>query len=104
MTPSCRNFSRRLLDCLQRPEMQEGRWQVSEIPTAWEVNRTVDLFLATVWEEEKQPRLCLAGNYGPTQGQYYARLPFNGLRGSKVMRQDLISEARYEREGDDLLN
>jgi hypothetical protein len=32
------------------------------------------------------------------------RLPFDDLRCGKVMLQDLMSDARYEREGDDLLN
>jgi hypothetical protein len=32
------------------------------------------------------------------------RLPFDDLRGGKVMLQDLMSDARYEREGDNLIN
>ena len=43
-------------------------------------------------------------NYGPTQGQAYVALPFLDLRGSPVILQDLRSEARNERRGDDLLD
>jgi hypothetical protein len=41
-------------------------------------------------------------NYGPTQGQVYAALPWPGLAGKRVVLRDLLGSARYERDGDDL--
>ena len=93
-----------LLVCLKRPEVRHGRWQLLEVRPAWDDNHTWDRFLAFAWEGEAHQRLLIAVNYGPSQGQCYVRLPFDDLRNGKVMLQDLMSDARYEREGDDLLN
>ncbi len=97
-------FYRNLLACLKHPEVRQGRWQLLEVRPAWDDNHTWDRFLAFAWEGEAQQRLLVAANYGPSQGQCYLRLPFDDLRGGKVMLQDLMSDTRYEREGDDLLN
>ncbi len=97
-------FYRKLLACLQRPELREGRWQLLKVRPSWEGNPTCDRFLAFAWEGEADQRLLIAVNYGPTQGQCYVRLPFDDLQGGKVMLQDLMSDACYEREDDDLLN
>ncbi len=97
-------FYRNLLACLKRPEVRQGRWQLLEVRPAWDDNHTWDRFLAFAWESEAHQRLLIVVNYGSSQGQCYVRLPFDDLRGGKVMLQDLMSDARYEREGDDLLN
>jgi len=102
--PVLQDFYQKLLACLKRPEVRDGRWQLLEVSPAWEGNPTLDRFLAFAWEGEAHQRLLIAVNYGPSQGQCYMRLPFDDLRGGKVMLQDLMSDARYEREGDDLLN
>ena len=44
--PSCRNFTGKLLACLKRPEVRDGRWQLLELRPAWEGNPTWDRFLA----------------------------------------------------------
>jgi hypothetical protein len=38
------------------------------------------------------------------QGQCYVRLPFADLAGRRVRLEDLLSSARYEREGSDLVS
>ena len=97
-------FYRKLLACLKRPEMRDGSWQLLEVRPAWDGNPTGDRFLAFAWEGSAAQRLLVTVNYGPTQGQGYVNLPLVDLRGKKVMLQDLMSDARYEREGGDLLN
>jgi hypothetical protein len=97
-------FYQKLLACLQRTELRGGRWQLLEAHPAWEGNSTWDRFLAFAWEGEAGQRFLVIVNYGPTQGQCYVRLPFDDLQGGKVMLQDLMSDAGYEREGDHLLN
>ena len=97
-------FYRNLLACLKRPEVRQGRWQLLEVRPAWEGNPTWDRFLAFAWEGEAPQRLLIAVNYGPSQGQCYVKLPFDDLRAGKVILRDLMSTARYEREGGDLLN
>jgi glycosidase len=97
------DFYRKLFACLQRPEVREGRWQLLEVRPAWDGNPTCDRFLAFAWESREGQRLLATVNYGPTQGQCYVILPFNDLRGEKVTLQDLMSEASYLRDRNDLL-
>jgi hypothetical protein len=41
-------------------------------------------------------------NHAPNQSQCYVRLPFTDLANSGWRLQDLIGDASYDREGDDL--
>jgi glycosidase len=102
--PELQEFYRKLLDCLKRPEVRDGRWQLLEVRPAWEGNPTWDRFLAFAWEGGQGQRLLITVNYGPTQGQCHVGLPWADLRGKQVILQDLMKEARYEWKGDDLCN
>jgi Alpha amylase, catalytic domain len=102
--PELKEFYQKLLSVLRRPEVRDGRWQLLEIRPAWEGNPTWDRFLCFSWEGESDQRLIIAVNYGPTQGQCQARLPWEDLRGQKLILQDLMHAANYDRQGDDLLN
>ncbi len=97
------DFYGRLLACLKRPEVRDGRWQLLEIRPAWDGNPTWERFLAFVWKGEAGRRLLTVVNYSSSQGQCYVRLPFDDLREKKLILQDLMSEACYEREGRDLV-
>jgi hypothetical protein len=101
--PILEEFYGKLLACLKRSEVRDGRWQLLEIRPAWEGNPTWDRFLAFAWEGEPGQRLLVAVNYGPTQGQCHVAWPFADMKGKKVTLQDLMSGAHYEWEGDDLL-
>jgi hypothetical protein len=101
--PVLQEFYRKLLTCLKRPEVRDGRWQLLEVRPAWEGNPTWNRFLAFSWEDDNNQRLLITVNYGPTQGQCHVSLPWVDLKGRKVILQDLMSESSYEREGDDLL-
>jgi glycosidase len=96
-------FYGKLLACLNRPEVRDGRWQLLEIHPAWEGNPTYDRFLAYAWEGGTGQCLLVAINYGPSQGQCHVAWPFSDMEGKKVILRDLISEARYEWEGEALL-
>jgi hypothetical protein len=93
-------FYRRLLECLRRPELRGGAWHLLECRPAWEGNATWRQFVA--FGCEGGGRLLAAVNYGPTPGQCYVGLPWQDLRGRKLLLQDLLGPARYERAGDDL--
>jgi glycosidase len=101
--PVLQEFYRKLLACLNRPEVRQGGWQLLEVRPAWDGNPTWERFLAFVWESKAGERLIITVNYGPTQGQCYANFPFADFPGRKVMLQDLMGQTRYEREADDLL-
>ena len=102
VAPALKDFYQKLLACPERPAVRDGRWQPLEVSPAWEGNPTWDRFLAFNWEGEVHQRLLNTVNYGPTQGQCYVSLPFVDLFGNKVKLQDLMSEACYERDGQNL--
>jgi glycosidase len=102
--PILEDFYGKLLACLKRSEVRDGRWQLLEVRPAWDGNPTWDRFLAFAWEGGKGQRLLVAINYGPSQGQCHVVWPFVDMKGKKVTLQDLMHEARYEWEGKDLLN
>ena len=104
MITNFQEFYRKLLAWLKRPEVREGQWQLLEVRPAWEGNPTWDRFLAFAWEGGQGQRLLITVNYGPTQGQCHVGLPWDDLRGKQVILQDLVKEARYEWQGDDLCN
>lgn len=100
--PALQAFYQRLLQCLRRPEVRDGHWQLLPCLAAWEGNRTFERFIAYGWEGPGGERLLAAVNYGPTQSQCYVGLPFTDLRGRKFLLRDLLGPARYERDGNDL--
>jgi hypothetical protein len=102
--PILEEFYGKLLACLKRSEVRDGRWQLLEVHPAWDANPTWDRFLAFAWEGEAQQRLLIAVNYGPSQGQGHVAWPFDDVKGKPVTLKDLMHEARYEWESDDLLN
>ncbi|MGH7222668.1 MAG: alpha-amylase family glycosyl hydrolase [Gemmataceae bacterium] len=95
-------FYERLLDCLRRKQVRQGRWSLQACRPAWEGNSTVDQFVAFSWESAPEPRLLAAINFGPTRGQCYVGLTYPELRGKRVLLRDLLSTAQYQRSGDEL--
>ncbi len=81
--PVLQEFYRKLLACLKRPEVRQGRWQLLEVRPAWEGNPTWDRFLAFAWEGEAGQRLLVTVNYGPTQGQCHVDSPFADVQRDK---------------------
>jgi glycosidase len=96
-------FYLRLLECLRRPEVREGNWQLLECRAAWEENPTWERIVVFTWEREGR-RLLVAVNYGPTAAQCYVRLPLPDLRGKRFVLRDLMGPARYDRDGDGMVN
>jgi hypothetical protein len=67
-------------------------------------NWTWDRFIAWSWQAPDGRRRLVAVNYAGNQGQCYVRLPFADLAGRRVRLEDLLSSARYDREGSDLVS
>ena len=91
-----------LLAVLRQPAVRDGQWQLLECRPAWEGNGTWDGFICFAWEGQDGRRVLVAVNYAPTQGQCYVRLPFPDLGGGPWRLQDLLGDARYDRDGNDL--
>ena len=95
-------FYDRLLAALRDPVVRHGDWRLLECAPAWEGNWSSDCFVAFVWKGAEEKRLVAAVNYAPNQSQCYVRLPFPGLGERKWRLEDLLGDARYDRDGKDL--
>ena len=95
-------FYEQLLTILKRPIVRNGNWSLLECRSAWDGNGTWDSFLAFAWEAENNLMLICV-NYSSQAGQCYVGLPFPGLANKEWKFNDLMSEASYNRQGNDLL-
>lgn len=98
------NFYARLLSVLRLPVLREGDWSLLDCHEAWNGNPSAQQFIAWCWQLPGEPAVCVAVNYAPQQGQCYVRLPWPELAGRDWRLRDLLSDAVYERPGDDLLS
>ncbi len=96
-------FYKRLLECLKRPALRDGGWQLLDCTSAAEGNESWDGFIAWAWQGQDGERLLVVVNYAPQQGQCQVRIPVNELRGGTYRLTDLMSPTRYDCEGDQLL-
>jgi hypothetical protein len=97
-------FYDRLLSILGRATVRERQWNLLECVPAWDGNWTWDGFLAFTWHGGDAERLLVTVNYAANQGQCYVRLPFADLAGAQVRFDDLMSEARYDRDGSEVVS
>lgn len=104
INPEVAKFYDRLLAVLRRSEVRDGQWQLLQCVPAWDGNWTWDCFLAFAWQGANDERLLVTVNYADHQSQCYVRLPFELLGGSRWRLTDLLGDATYDREGDDLLS
>jgi hypothetical protein len=96
------NFYDRLLAVLRDPAVRSGGWQLLECVPAWEGNWTWDCFLAFAWPDLGDERLIVVVNYAPNESQCYVRLSFPDLGGHQWRFEVMLSDAQYDRDGDDL--
>jgi glycosidase len=97
-----KTFYSQLVEILRRPILQEGRWQLLECVPAWDGNPGSDNFIAFAWQDISDTRLLAAVNFAAQRSQCYVRLPFSDLEGRAWNLRDLLGDAVYERDGNDL--
>jgi len=95
-------FYDRLLAVLRMPAVRDGQWQLLECVPAWDGNGSWDCFLAFAFQGAAGERLVVVVNFSPNQSQCYVRLPFADLGNGHWRLTDLIGDATYEREGNEL--
>ena len=95
-------FYDRLLQVLRRPAVRDGQWQLLECAPAWDGNASRDCFVAFAFGGAAGERLLVAVNYAPHRSQCYVRLPFAELGDGRWRLEDLIGDARYDRDGQEL--
>ena len=99
--PILAHFYVRLLECLRRPEVREGEWELLECRPSSEGNSSFDRFIAFTWGLKRRDWLLVMVNYGPERNQCHVPLSFVE-KGSRYLLQDLLSCVFYERSGDEL--
>jgi hypothetical protein len=99
-----REFYDRLLSCLRLPAAHEGQWKLLECTPAWDANGSWDCFICFVWQGLRSASLVVVVNYAPGQSQCYLHLPFDNLRGKTLRFRDLMGQAVYHRDGDEILS
>ena len=84
--------------------MRKGDWRLLECVPAWDGNWTWDCFLVFAWQGNGDggERLLVVVNYAPNQSQCHVRMPFRDLRDQQWRLEDLLSDARYDWNGNDL--
>ena len=97
-----KKFYDRLLALLRHDAVRNGHWQLLECAPAWDGNWTSDCFVAFAWQGADAGRLLVVANYAANQSQCYMRIPFVKLRDQQWRLDDLLSDARYERDGTEL--
>jgi Alpha amylase, catalytic domain len=97
-------FYSEILSVLKNPIFRNGKWQLLECRPAWDGNESWDAFLAFAWENTDGRRALATVNYAPHAGQCYVRLPYLELAEQTVMFTDQMSNALYNRNGNDLLS
>ena len=102
VNPTVRAFYERLLAVLRRDALRQGQWQLLECVPAFDGNGSFDAFIACAWQGPEGERLIVAVNYAAHPSQCYVRLPFPDLDHRKWRLEDVLGDARYERDGDDL--
>ena len=99
---SLQEFYERLLEVLKQPIVQRGRWQLFECVPAWDGNASSDAFIAFGWQDSAPARLLVAVNYSAQSSQCFVRVPFADLGNRRWRLRDRLTDARYERDGDEL--
>ena len=95
-------FYDRLLACIAAPAIRQGTWSLLECRPAWDGNLTRGSFIAYAWQGDGDQRALVVVNYSSIPGQCFVPLPFEGLEGRRWFLKDLLGDAAYYREGDDL--
>jgi glycosidase len=96
-----KEFYERLLHVLREPIFRDGKWQLLERVSAWEGNNSADDFIACTWQDNGT-RALVAVNYSDHPSQCYLKLPFPELGHRRWRLRDLMSDAQYDREGEEL--
>jgi hypothetical protein len=97
-----RRFYESLLGAARRPA-PHGLWRLLECTPAWDGNWTWEACIAWCWETHDGERILITVNYADHQSQCYVRLPWPEIAGGTAVLRDLLSPARYDRDGTELI-
>jgi Alpha amylase, catalytic domain len=96
-------FYDQLLAVLRMPILKNGDWQWLNCQLAWYGNDSWDSFIPYTWQGSGGERMLVVVNYALHSSQCYLQLPFSEIKDRSVWLNDILSSARYDRHGNELL-
>ncbi len=99
--PGAKHFYRRLLTALSDPVFHDGHWRLLEPKAAWDGNQSHHNFVAYHWVLDKERRVIVV-NLSAHPAQCFLPLGLSDLGEQTWHLCDLLNDAEYIREGDDL--
>jgi Alpha amylase, catalytic domain len=99
---SLEKFYARLLEVLRHLAVRDGEWRLLECAPAWDGNSSNDAFIAFAWQGADDARVLVAVNYASHHSQCRVRNSFSGLAGRSWQLRDLLGDAVYDRDGNEL--
>ncbi|MEK6782436.1 MAG: alpha-amylase family glycosyl hydrolase [Bacteroidota bacterium] len=96
------DFYAALLSVLKHQLVQDGEWSLLSCVPAWEGNGSHESFIAFGWRGADGEKMVVVVNYASHPSQCYLNLSFSDLYGAQWRLNDLLNEASYDRDGDDL--
>ena len=91
-------FYRKLLEAINRPTFREGQWRLCE-RTGWPDNSSFENLVAWTWNKEGE-RYLIVVNFSERPVQARVQVPW--AAGETWHMMDLLSDANYERGGDEM--
>jgi hypothetical protein len=93
-----RGFYGKLMEAINRPIFREGHWRLCE-RRGWPDNASFQNLIAWTWVKD-QERYLIAVNLSDSPAQAQVEISWPGVAGGTWEMTDLLSGARYERDGD----
>jgi hypothetical protein len=100
LDPELTAFYAKLLKAIRAPLFRQGEWRLCE-RSGWADNATFENLVAWCWTLG-QARALVVVNLSAERSQARVRLPWNDLSGRSRTLKDLLTGARYERDGAEL--
>jgi hypothetical protein len=91
-----------VLAVLRRDAIRRGEWRLLECDPAFDGDGSSDSFIACLWRQPGGECLLVAVNCSARRSKCFVRLQPAGLVRGKWRLRDLLGDAIYERDGDDL--
>jgi hypothetical protein len=100
--PTIQIFYTRLLLAIRAPIFSEGDWSLCE-RSGWSDNSSFENLLAWSWVKGTDRRLIVI-NLSDTSAEAHVRVPWEEVRGATAHLVDELSQATYDRAGNDMLS
>ncbi len=95
-------FYSKLLAAIDTPVFRSGEWKLCD-RTGWPDNATFENVVAWSWNGEGD-RYMIVVNLSDGAAQARVKIPWNDLKGNQWRLTDLLSDATYERDGDEMVS